>query len=146
MKILKYIIINLLVGWGVQCGAQASSDSVQFILTQTIDNEIKLYSFSNTSRFIVLPDETFVINNIESQNTEIDLKKISAFGIIIGDANASTIDDTILDDITEHWSIFSNDGILLFSGSGGSIPYESLQKGLVYIIKFRNKTYKYFSL
>lgn len=146
MKTLKCVIISILLVFGIQCVAQASSNSEQFILTQTIDNQIKLYPFSKTSRFTVLPDEKFVIDNIESENQEIDLKNLSAFGIIIGDMNASSFDEGILNDISDHWSIFSMDGVLLFSGNSGSIPYENLQKGLVYIIKFGNKTYKYFSL
>lgn len=140
------IACSLVIGMGLQCRTQASSNNTQFILTQTIDHEIRLYPFFDTSRFIISSDETFIINNIESHNIEIDLKNLSAFGIICRDQTTSNIDEMISNDRLEQWYVFSIDGVLLFSGSANSIPYESFQKGHVYIIKVQNKTYKYISL
>ena len=146
MKTLKCVLFSILSVCGLQCGAQTVSNCAQYILTQTIDNETHLYPFSNTSKFTVLPDETFVINNLESQNSEIDLKNLSAFGIISDDSLSSIPIDIISNNMSDQWSIFSISGTLLLSGSEGPIPYGSLQKGHVYIIKLRNNTYKYISL
>lgn len=126
--------------------AQSSLVKERFVLVQKND-VTSLYPVTDNADFSVSADEKFIISDAGSDDTVIDLKEVTGFGIT---TRISASDHDIIDDITDadnkQWSISSIRGVLLRSSRSGTPDLSDLEKGQIYILKIGSATYKYVSL
>lgn len=126
--------------------AQSSLVKERFVLVQKND-VTSLYPVTDNADFSVSADEKFIISDAGSDDTVIDLKEVTGFGIT---TRISASDHDIIDDITDAdnkpWSISSMNGMLLRSSRSGTPDLSGLEKGQIYILKIGSATYKYVSL
>ena len=126
--------------------AQSPLEKKRFILIQRNDL-VSLYPVTDNSHFSVSANEEFIISDADSEDTVIDLKGVSGFGITkrISDSNHDIIDD-LTDANNKPWSISSINGVLIKTSPCGTPDLSDLVKGQVYILRIGSETYKYVSL